>query len=129
MFEPQVVKKRQRRLAGVDELVISLAAQWLTTAEIAAHFADVYGAKVSRDTISRITDRVLTLIVVPVAAQRRVIAPGRLSVVTQWPSSLGQLVKGLIGVRQVSWNAGPGGESPTWTCATAGGVELLPIRR
>jgi putative transposase len=41
------------------ELVISLAAKGLTTGEIAAHFADVYGAEVSRDTISRITDRVL----------------------------------------------------------------------
>jgi putative transposase len=58
-FEPKIVKKRQRRLAGVDELVISLAAKGLTTGEIAAHFADVYGAEVSKDTISRITDRVL----------------------------------------------------------------------
>ena len=58
-FEPRIVKKRQRRLSGVDELVISLAAKGLTTGEIAAHFADVYGAEVSRDTISRITDRVL----------------------------------------------------------------------
>jgi len=58
-FGPQIVKKRQRRLSGVDELVISLAAKGLTTGEIAAHFADVYGAEVSRDTISRITDRVL----------------------------------------------------------------------
>jgi transposase-like protein len=58
-FEPQIVRKRQRRLSGVDELVISLAAKGLTTGEIAAHFADVYGAEVSRDTISRITDRVL----------------------------------------------------------------------
>lgn len=39
--------------------MISLAAKGLTTGEIAAHFADVYGAEVSRDTISRITDRVL----------------------------------------------------------------------
>ena len=58
-FDPRIVKKRQRRLSGVDELVISLAAKGLTTGEIAAHFADVYGAEVSRDTISRITDRVL----------------------------------------------------------------------
>jgi putative transposase len=58
-FEPKIVKKRQRRLAGVEELVISLAAKGLTTGEIAAHFQDVYGAEVSKDTISRITDRVL----------------------------------------------------------------------
>jgi transposase-like protein len=58
-FEPKIVAKRQRRLAGVDELVISLAAKGLTTGEIAAHLLDVYGAEVSKDTISRITDRVL----------------------------------------------------------------------
>jgi transposase-like protein len=58
-FEPQIVKKRQRRLTGVDELVISLAAKGLTTGEISAHLADVYGAEVSRDTISRITEAVL----------------------------------------------------------------------
>jgi putative transposase len=58
-FDPQIVKKRQRRLSGVDELVISLAAKGLTTGEISAHFQDVYGAEVSRDTISRITDAVL----------------------------------------------------------------------
>ena len=58
-FEPKIVKKRQRRLAGVDELVISLAAKGLTTGEIAAHLADVFGAEVSRDTISRITDRIV----------------------------------------------------------------------
>src|SRR5579885_212997 len=58
-FEPKIVRKRQRRMSGVDELVISLAAKGLTTGEVAAHLADVYGAEVSRDTISRITDAVV----------------------------------------------------------------------
>ena len=58
-FEPQIVKKRQRRLTGIDEIVLSLTAKGLTTGEIAAHFADVYGATVSKDTISRITDKVI----------------------------------------------------------------------
>jgi putative transposase len=53
------VAKRQRRLAGVDEMVISLAAKGLTTGEIAAHLAEVYGAQVSRQTISTITDKVV----------------------------------------------------------------------
>ena len=57
--EPQIVKKRQRRLSGVDEMVISLTAKGLTTGEVSAHLAEVYGAEVSRDTISRITDRVI----------------------------------------------------------------------
>jgi putative transposase len=58
-FAPQIVKKRQRRLSGVDEIVLSLYAKGLTTGEISAHFAEIYGASVSRETISRITDRVI----------------------------------------------------------------------
>ena len=58
-FEPQIVKKRQRRLTGVDEMVLSLYAKGLTTGEISAHFAEIYGASVSKETISRITDKVL----------------------------------------------------------------------
>jgi transposase-like protein len=57
-FEPQIVKKRQRRLTGVDEIVLSLTARGLTTGEISAHFQEVYGAKVSKDTVSRITEKV-----------------------------------------------------------------------
>lgn len=58
-FEPQIVKKRQRRLTGVDEMVLSLYAKGLTTGEIAAHFDQIYGASVSKETISRITDKVV----------------------------------------------------------------------
>jgi putative transposase len=58
-FEPQIVRKRQRRLGDVDEIVLSLYAKGLTTGEISAHFADIYGASVSKETISRITDNVV----------------------------------------------------------------------
>jgi len=58
-FEPQIVRKRQRRLSGVDEMVLSLYAKGLTTGEISAHFHEIYGASVSKETISRITDKVL----------------------------------------------------------------------
>jgi len=58
-FEPQIVRKRQRRLSGVDEIVLSLYAKGLTTGEISAHFAEIYGASVSKETISRITDKVV----------------------------------------------------------------------
>ncbi|MGO4860289.1 IS256 family transposase, partial [Arthrobacter sp. 2MCAF14] len=58
-FEPKIVAKRQRRLTGVDEMVLSLYAKGLTTGEISAHFAEIYGASVSKETVSRITDRVL----------------------------------------------------------------------
>jgi transposase-like protein len=58
-FTPKIVRKRQRRLTGVDQIVLSLSARGLTTGEISAHFAEVYGASVSRETISKITDSVL----------------------------------------------------------------------
>ena len=58
-FEPQIVRKRQRRLSGVDEIVLSLYAKGLTTGEISAHFEEIYQASVSKETVSRITDRVL----------------------------------------------------------------------
>ncbi|WP_240325335.1 MULTISPECIES: IS256 family transposase [Amycolatopsis] len=58
-FEPQIVKKRQRRLTDVDEIVLSLYAKGMTTGEISAHFAEIYGASVSKETISRITDKVV----------------------------------------------------------------------
>jgi transposase-like protein len=57
-FEPVIVPKRKRRLDGIDQIVLSLTARGLTTGEIAAHFDEVYGAKVSKDTISRITEKV-----------------------------------------------------------------------
>jgi putative transposase len=53
------VRKRQRRLSDVDAVVLSLYARGLTTGEISAHFAEVYDASVSKDTVSRITDAVI----------------------------------------------------------------------
>jgi putative transposase len=58
-FEPVMVPKRKRRLNGVDALVCSLSAKGLTHGEISAHFAEVYGASVSKETVTRITDRVM----------------------------------------------------------------------
>ncbi|XNR87231.1 IS256 family transposase [Streptomyces sp. R-74717] len=58
-FEPQLVKKRQRRLGGVDEMVLSLSAKGLTHGEISAHLAEVYGTEVSKTTVSTITDSVM----------------------------------------------------------------------
>src|SRR2546421_7932179 len=58
-FEPKIVAKRQRRLTGVDDMGISLSAKGLTHGEVSAHLAEVYGAEVSKQTISTITDRVV----------------------------------------------------------------------
>jgi putative transposase len=40
-FSPRIVRKRQRRLTGVDQIVLSLSARGLTTGEISAHFAEL----------------------------------------------------------------------------------------
>ena len=58
-FEPGIVKKRQRRLGSVEDMVLSLSARGLTHGDISAHLAEVYGAEVSKMTISTITDKVL----------------------------------------------------------------------
>ncbi|MGP4969165.1 IS256 family transposase [Glutamicibacter ardleyensis] len=58
-FEPAIVKKRQRRLGSIQDVVLSLSARGMTHGDIAAHLADVYGTTVSKTTISTITDKVL----------------------------------------------------------------------
>ena len=58
-FEPKIVPKHQRRLAGFDEAVISLYAKGMTTGDIAAHLAEVYDTEISRDLVSRVTDAVV----------------------------------------------------------------------
>lgn len=58
-FEPQIVRKRQRRLAGLDDKIISLYARGLSTREIQAELVELYGAEVSPTLISNVTDSVL----------------------------------------------------------------------
>lgn len=58
-FEPAIVKKRQRRLGSIEDIVLSLSARGMTHGDISAHLADVYGSDVSKTTISTITDKVL----------------------------------------------------------------------
>jgi putative transposase len=58
-FEPVTVPKGARRLGGLSGNVISLYAKGLTTGDIQAHLAEIYGTEISRDTISRITDAVV----------------------------------------------------------------------
>jgi putative transposase len=58
-FEPQLVRKRQTRLAGLDEKVLALYAGGMTVRDISSHLSELYGSEIGRDTISRITDAVL----------------------------------------------------------------------
>ena len=58
-FDPQLVKKRQRRLPGFDDKVIALYARGLTTREIQSGLQEVYGVEGSPSLISAVTDSVL----------------------------------------------------------------------
>lgn len=58
-FAPVIVKKRQRRLGDVDKIVLSLYGKGMTTGEISAHFAEIYGVSVSSSVISTITEKVV----------------------------------------------------------------------
>jgi len=58
-FEPQLVKKHQRRLAGFDDKVIALYARGMTTREITGHLKELYGVDVSPSLISAVTDTVI----------------------------------------------------------------------
>jgi putative transposase len=58
-FEPQLIAKGQTRFDGFDEKILSLYARGMTVREIQGHLAELYGAEVSPDLISRVTDAVL----------------------------------------------------------------------
>lgn len=61
-FEPVVIKKGQRDLAGLDQKVLALYGHGMSTREISGHIKEIYGANVSADTVSRITDKILPTI-------------------------------------------------------------------
>jgi putative transposase len=58
-FRPKIVRKRQRRFVGFDEKILALYSRGLSTRDIEAHLAEIYGVKVGRDLISRVTDAVM----------------------------------------------------------------------
>lgn len=62
-FEPQLVKKNQTRITGMDNQILSLYAKGMTTREIAAAFKELYDADVSPALISKVTDTVIEQVV------------------------------------------------------------------
>jgi putative transposase len=58
-FEPQLVRKRQRRFEGFDEKILALYSRGMSTRDIEAHLRELYGVSVGRDLISRVTDAVM----------------------------------------------------------------------
>jgi putative transposase len=58
-FDPQVVKKRQRDISGIEQKVISMYAKGMSTRDISAHIDEIYGYTLSAESISAITDKVI----------------------------------------------------------------------
>lgn len=58
-FEPALVKKRQVRLAGMEEKILTLYAKGLTTRDIESALADLYGVTISHSLIAQVTDAVI----------------------------------------------------------------------
>jgi transposase-like protein len=58
-FEPQLVPKRQVRLAGMEEKILALYAKGLTTRDIESVLVDLYGVNISHSLIAQVTDAVL----------------------------------------------------------------------
>ncbi len=58
-FQPRIVRKRQRRFEGFDDKILALYSRGLSTRDIEAHLQEIYGVKVGRDLISRVTDGVM----------------------------------------------------------------------
>jgi transposase-like protein len=58
-FQPKIVKKRQGRFVGFDDKLLALYSRGLSVRDIEAHLHEIYGVKVGRDLISRVTDAVM----------------------------------------------------------------------
>jgi putative transposase len=58
-FQPQIVRKRQRRFEGFDEKILALYARGMSVRDIQAHLREIYGVEVGHDLISRVTDAVM----------------------------------------------------------------------
>jgi len=58
-FEPQLVKKGQRRFDGFDDKIISMYARGMSCRQIQAHLQEIYAVEVSPDLISTVTDGVI----------------------------------------------------------------------
>src|SRR5207248_3296219 len=58
-FQPQIVRKRQRRFQGFDDKILALYSRGLSTRDIEAHLEEIYGVRVGRELISKVTDGVM----------------------------------------------------------------------
>lgn len=61
-FNPKVIPKHSTRTSEMETKIINMYGLWLTTADIKKHILDIYGANISKDMVSSITDKVIPLV-------------------------------------------------------------------
>ena len=62
-FEPQLIKKRQTRITGMDAQILTLYAKGMSTRDISATFQEMYGAEISAGLVSQVTNSVMEQVV------------------------------------------------------------------
>lgn len=62
-FEPQLIKKRQTRITGMDDQILNLYAKGMSTRDIVATFEEMYGAEISPGLVSQVTNAVIEQVV------------------------------------------------------------------
>jgi putative transposase len=62
-FEPQLIKKNQTRITGMDDQILSLYAKGMSTRDIVAAFDEMYGAEISAGLVSQVTNAVMEQVV------------------------------------------------------------------
>jgi len=61
-FEPQIVKKGQRRFTGFDDKILSMYSRGMTVRDIQGHLLDIYNVDVSAELISTVTANIMTMV-------------------------------------------------------------------
>jgi len=61
-FEPEIVKKNQRDISGIEDQVLSMYAKGMSTRDITDHLYNIYGIEASPTLISGLTDKILPMI-------------------------------------------------------------------
>ncbi|MDD3014355.1 MAG: IS256 family transposase [Candidatus Gastranaerophilales bacterium] len=60
-YEPQMVEKHQRDISSIEDKILSMYAKGMSTSAINSHIEDLYKFSVSKEQVTRITDKILPL--------------------------------------------------------------------
>ncbi|KYC99995.1 IS256 family transposase [Heyndrickxia sporothermodurans] len=61
-FEPQIIKKYETSINGLEDQIIALYSKGMSTRDIESHMKDIYGVNVSPSLVSKVTDKILPLV-------------------------------------------------------------------